>query len=121
MASQRRQRAVPRPGGDLRGALGVALAWQLVLWRTWGVAPLAQGSDRLGLPFAGIWHVTRGAFQFGALPLVVRLDELVFVVAAALATAWSLPRSTALAHEKLAWAMGLAVVGGVLALGRRRR
>jgi hypothetical protein len=89
--------------------LGVALAWQLVLWRTWGVAPLAQGSERLGLPFAGIWHFTRGAFQFGAFPLVVRLAELVFVVAAALATAWSLPRSTALAHEKLAWALGLGV------------
>jgi hypothetical protein len=89
--------------------LGVALAWQLVLWRTRGVAPLAQGSDRLGLPFAGIWHFTRGAFQFGALPLVVWLAELVFVVAAALATAWSLARSTALAHEKLAWALGLAV------------
>ena len=89
--------------------LGVALAWQLVLWRTWGVAPLAQGSERLGPPFAGIWHFTRDAFQFGAFPLVVRLAELVFVVAAALATAWSLPRSTALRHEKLAWAMGLAV------------
>jgi hypothetical protein len=89
--------------------LGVALAWQLVLWQTWGVAPLAQGSDRLGLPFAGIWHFTQGAVQFGAFSLVVRLAELVFVVAAALATAWSLPRSTALRHEKLAWALGLGV------------
>jgi hypothetical protein len=41
--------------------------------------------------------------------LVVRLAELVLVMAAALATAWSLPRSRALAHEKLAWALGLAV------------
>ena len=90
--------------------LGVALAWQLVLWRVWGVAPLAQGSQRLGLPFAGIWEFTRGAFQFGAFPLVVQLAELVFVVAAALATAWSLPRSRALPHEKLAWALGLLVV-----------
>ena len=82
--------------------LGVALAWQLVLWRTWGVAPLAQGSQRLGLPFAGIWQFTQDAFQFGAFPLVVRLAELVLVVAAALATAWSLPRSRALPQEKLA-------------------
>jgi hypothetical protein len=89
--------------------LGVTLAWQLVLWRAWGVAPIVQGSERLGLPFAGIWHFTRGAFQFGAFPLVVRLAELVFVVAAALATAWSLPRSRALRHEKLAWALGLLV------------
>ena len=89
--------------------LGVALAWQLVLWRSWGVAPLVQGSDRLGLPFAGIWQFTQDAFQFGAFPLVVRLAELVLVMAAALATAWSLPRSRALAHEKLAWALGLAV------------
>lgn len=89
--------------------LGVILAWQLVLWRTWGVAPLAQGSQRLGLPFAGIWDFTRGALQFGAFPLVVRFAELVFVVAAAVATAWSLPRSRALLHEKLAWALGLLV------------
>jgi hypothetical protein len=89
--------------------LGVALAWQLVLWRTWDVAPLVQGSERLGLPFAGIWQFARGAFQFGAFSLVVRLAELIFVVAAALATAWSLPRSSALAHEKLAWALGLGV------------
>ena len=89
--------------------LGVILAWQLVLWRTWGVAPLAQGSQRLGLPFAGIWDFTRGALQFGAFPLVVRFAELVFVVAAAAATAWSLPRSRALLHEKLAWALGLLV------------
>jgi hypothetical protein len=89
--------------------LGVALAWQLLLWRTWGVAPLVQGSERLGPPFAGIWQFTRGAFQFGAFSLVVRLAELVFVVAAALAVAWSLPRSRALAHEKLAWALGLGV------------
>jgi hypothetical protein len=89
--------------------LGVALAWQLVLWRSWGVAPLVQGSDRLGLPFAGIWQFTQDAFQFGAFPLVVRLAELVLVMAAALATAWSLPRSRALAHEKLAWALWLAV------------
>jgi hypothetical protein len=89
--------------------LGVALAWQLVLWRTWGVAPLAQGSQRLGLPFAGIWQFTRGALQFGAFPLVVRLGELVLVVAAAVAVGWSLPRSRALAHEKLAWALGLGV------------
>jgi hypothetical protein len=95
--------------------LGVAVAWQLVLWRTWGVAPLAQGSERLGLPFAGIWQFTRGALQFGAVPLVVRLGELVLVVAAALATAWSLPRSQALAHEKLAWVLAL----GVAALGSR--
>ena len=40
---------------------------------------------------------------------MVRFGELVLVVAAALATAWSLPRSTALAHEKLAWALGLGV------------
>jgi hypothetical protein len=89
--------------------LGVALAWQLVLWRAWGVAPLVQGSERLGPPFAGVWHFTQGAFQFGAFPLVVRFAELVFVVAAALATAWSLPRSRALRHEKLAWALGLLV------------
>jgi hypothetical protein len=89
--------------------LGVTLAWQLVLWRTWGVAPFAQGSERLGLPFAGIWHFTRGAFQFGAFPLVVRLAELVFVVAAALAAAWSLPRSRALRHEKLAWVLSVLV------------
>jgi hypothetical protein len=89
--------------------LGVTLAWQLVLWRAWGVAPFAQGSERLGLPFAGIWHFTRGAFQFGAFPLVVRLAELVFVVAAALAAAWSLPRSTALRYEKLAWVLGLLI------------
>jgi hypothetical protein len=89
--------------------LGVALAWQLVLWRSWGVAPLVQGSQRLGLPFAGIWQFTQDAFQFGAFPLVVRLAELVLVVAAALATAWSLPRSAALAHEKLAWGLGLGV------------
>jgi hypothetical protein len=87
--------------------LGITLAWQLVLWRAWGVAPLAQGSDRLGLPFAGIWQLAQGAFQFGAFPLVVRLAELVFLVAAALAVAWSLHRSTALRHEKLAWALGL--------------
>jgi hypothetical protein len=85
------------------------MAWQLVLWRTWGVAPLVQGSERLGLPFAGIGDFTRGAVQFGDFSLVVRLAELVFVVAAALATAWSLPRSTALRHEKLAWALGLGV------------
>jgi hypothetical protein len=90
--------------------LGIILAWQLVLWRIWGVAPVAQGSARLGLPFAGIWQFARGAFQFGAFPLVVRLAELVFVVAAALATAWSLHRSMALRHEKLAWALGLLVV-----------
>lgn len=95
--------------------LGVALAWQLVLWRSWGVAPLAQGSERLGLPFAGIWDFARGALEFGAVPLVVRFAELAFVVAAALATAWSLPRSRALAHEKLAWALGL----GVAVLGSR--
>jgi hypothetical protein len=89
--------------------LGVALSWQLVLWRAWGVAPLAQGSQRLGLPFAGSWQFTRGALQFGAVPLVVRLGELVLVVAAALAAGWSLPRSRALAHEKLAWALGLGV------------
>ena len=90
--------------------LGVVLAWQLVLWRAWGIAPLAQGSRRLGLPFAGIWEFTRGAFQFGAFPLVVQVAELVFVVAAAVAVAWSLPRSSAPAHEKLAWALGLGVV-----------
>jgi hypothetical protein len=90
--------------------LGVVLAWQLVLWRAWGVAPLAQGSQRLGLPFAGIWEFTRGAMQFGAFPLVVQFAELVFVVAAAVAVAWSLPRSSAPAHEKLAWALGLGVV-----------
>jgi hypothetical protein len=90
--------------------VGIPLAWQVVLWRAWGVAPLAQGSDRLGLPFAGIWQFARGALQFGTFPLVVRLAELVFVVAAALATAWSLHRSTALRHEKLAWALGLLVV-----------
>jgi hypothetical protein len=90
--------------------MGIPLAWQVVLWRAWGVAPLAQGSDRLGLPFAGIWQFARGALQFGTFPLVVRLAELVFVVAAALATAWSLHRSTALRHEKLAWALGLLVV-----------
>jgi hypothetical protein len=89
--------------------LGITLAWQLVLWRAWGVAPLAQGSERLGLPFAGIWDFTRGAFQFGAFPLVVQLAELVFVVAAALATAWSLSCSRALAHEKLAWVLGVLV------------
>ena len=71
---------------------------------------MAQGSDRLGLPLAGIWQFARGAFQFGAFPLVVHLAELVFVVAAALAVAWSLRRSTALRHEKLAWALGLLVV-----------
>jgi hypothetical protein len=90
--------------------LGVTLAWQLVLWRAWGVAPLAQGSDRLGLPFAGIWQFAQGAVHVGAYPLVVRLGELVFVVAAALAVAWSLHRSTALRHEKLAWALGVGVV-----------
>jgi hypothetical protein len=114
---------VGRPAWTARGAseqsrvelvtfavpLGVTVAWQLVLWRTWDVAPLVQGSDRLGLPFAGIWQFTRSAFQFGAFSLVVRLAELVFVVAAALATAWSLPRSRALGHEKLAWALGLGV------------
>jgi hypothetical protein len=63
----------------------------------------------LGLPLAGIWQFARGAFQFGAFPLVVRLAEFVFVVAAALAAAWSLHRSTALRHEKLAWALGLLV------------
>jgi hypothetical protein len=89
--------------------LGVTLVWQLLLWRAWGVAPFAQGSDRLGLPLAGIWQFARGAFQFGAFPLVVRLAEFVFVVAAALAAAWSLHRSTALRHEKLAWALGLLV------------
>ena len=89
--------------------LGVALAWQLVLWRTWGVAPLAQGSQRLGLPFAGSWQFTRGALQVGAFPLLVRLGELVVVVASAVAVGWSLPRSRALAHEKLAWALGLGV------------
>jgi len=80
-----------------------------------GRCPVGQGSQRLGLPFAGSWQFTRGAFQFGAFPLVVRFGELVLVVAAALATAWSLPRSTALAHEKLAWALGL----GVAVLGSR--
>jgi len=74
-----------------------------------GRCPVGQGSQRLGLPFAGSWQFTRGAFQFGAFPLVVRFGELVLVVAAALATAWSLPRSTALAHEKLAWALELGV------------
>jgi hypothetical protein len=90
--------------------LGITLAWQLVLWRVWGVAPLVQGSDRLGRPFAGIWQFARGAVHVGGFPLVVRLAELVFVVAAALAAAWSLHRSTALRHEKLAWALGLLVV-----------
>jgi len=90
--------------------LGITLAWQLVLWRAWGVAPLAQGSERLGLPLAGIWQFARGAVHVGTFPLVVRLAELVLVVAAALAAAWSLHRSTALRHEKLAWALGLLVV-----------
>jgi hypothetical protein len=89
--------------------LGVALAWQLVLWRSWGIAPLAQGSERLGLPFAGIWDFTQRAVQFGAFSLVVQFAELVFVVAAALVTAWSLPVSRALAHEKVAWALGVLV------------
>jgi hypothetical protein len=90
--------------------LGITLAWQLVLWRVWGVAPLVQGSDRLGMPFVGILQFARGAVHVGGFPVVVRLAELVFVVAAALAAAWSLHRSTALRHEKLAWALGLLVV-----------
>ena len=103
------QRAVARSGGDLRRALGGRPGLAAGLVANLGGCPVGQGSERLGLPFAGIWQFTQGALQFGAFPLVVRLAALVLVVAAALATAWSLPRSRALPQEKLAWALGLGV------------
>ena len=89
--------------------LGVALAWQLVLWRTWGVAPLVKDLSGWACRLPASGSSPQGALQFGAVPLVVRLAELVLGVAAALATAWSLPRSRALPQEKLAWALGLGV------------
>ena len=89
--------------------LGVALAWQLVLWGAWGVAPLPR--DRRGwacpLPTSG----TSPKTPFNSAPSRWWCGSP--------RSSWWWPRpwpprgrcpgSRALTHEKLAWALGMGV------------
>lgn len=92
--------------------IAAQLAWQVTLARVWGQLPTQQGSGSLEPPFVGLVRAFGASARYPPAEQLLWLALLSFALVALAAAGASLARSSAPAHEKLAWLgyLGLAVL-----------